>query len=755
MVLHRSLTLSGLTEAMNRRTLLRRFAVGGLATISLGATSRVASARAQPASPAPLESPAMAEVLWDTWGVPHVFSDDAVGLFFGFGWAQAHAHGDLLLRLYAEARGRSAEYYGRDALAFDQLVRTMGLPQRGGTWYGEQPATFRANIDAFAAGINSYAGKYPERLAEPGAAVLPITGADVFAHAARIFFEFIAGESEVLDVLNNGEERGSNGWAVAPSHTSDGHALLLANPHLPWSGEYTLFEAQLAAPDVYDAYGATLVGIPVLAMAFNDHLGWTHTVNTLDGADLYHLTPDSAGYRFDGAARAFETRTESIQVLQGDGTLQEETLTVRRSVHGPVVESGDEMLAIRCTAVDDWSSAAGALEQWWDMGRATNLQEFETALRRLQVPIYTVIYADRDGHVLSLFGGQAPVRPAGVDDWSSPVPGDTSASIWTEIHPYDDLPLVVDPPGGWVQNSNSAPWYTTYPLQLDPDAFPPDLATSELSLREIRGIRMLSENPTMSLEQMIELKHSSRFELADRVLDDLIAAANTSIDETAKSAAAVLSAWDREANADSTGVLLFAYWAMRVGAGARSGLFATPLDTAEPLTTPTGLANPQAAVSALIDAAKGVESAFGRLDVAWGDVARLQGGAADEPANGFSGNPYGVFRVLQVELPPIGMAEGNAAGGNQVIANGDDASTVGGTMIVNGGDSYIAAVEFAVPVRAQALVTYGNASQPGSPHIGDQLVLAARGELRPVWRTREEIKANLEAREILTNGNEA
>jgi acyl-homoserine-lactone acylase len=726
---HRSLTFAAYTQALNRRTLLRRFAGGGLATIGIGATLGGAATAAPPASPTPLETPAAAEVLWDIWGVPHIFADDAPGLFFGFGWAQAHAHGDVLLRLYAEARGRSAEYYGSDALAFDQLVRTMGLPQRGESWYRKQPDAFRANIDSFAAGINAYAAKYPDRLAHPGSAVLPVTGADVLAHAARIFFEFVAGESEVLDVLMNGGERGSNGWAVAPSYTADGHALLLANPHLPWSGEYLLFEAQLTAPGVYDAYGATLVGIPVLAIAFNDYLGWTHTVNTLDGADLYRLTPDGDGYRFDGATRAFETRTETIQVQQEDGTLQEESLTVRRSVHGPIVEAGGELLAIRTTAVDDWSSSAGALEQWWDMGRATNLEEFEAELRRLQIPIFTVIYADRDGHILSLFGGQVPIRPAGVDDWSSPVAGDTSATIWTEIHPYEELPLVIDPPGGWVQNSNSAPWYTTYPLQLDPDAFPPDLASRELSLREIRGIRMLSEHPSMSLEQMIELKHSSRFELADRVLDDLIAAANASSDETARRAAAVLAAWDREANAESTGVLLFAFWALGAGAEGPTGLFAVPLDPAEPLTTPAGLADPDASVRALIDAANQVESTFGRLDVPWGDLARLQGGAVDEPANGFSGNPFGVFRVLDVDdLQHVGP---------------------GKPAPITQGDSYIAAIEFAVPVRAKTLVTYGNASQPGSPHVGDQLTLAARGELRPVWRTREEIEANLEAREVV------
>lgn len=742
MVPYRSLSFAAFTQALSRRTLLRRFAGGGLAALGAGSTLGATTAGAQPASPTPLEASDAVEVLWDTWGVPHIFADDAPGLFFGFGWAQMHAHGDLLLRLYAEARGRSAEYFGSDSLAYDQLVRTMGIPQRGEVWYGEQTAAFRANIDAFAAGINAYALKYPDRLAHPGAAVLPVTGADVLAHAARIFFQFIAGESEVLDMLNNGEERGSNGWAVAPSQTADGHALLLANPHLPWNGEYLLFEAQLTAPGVYDAYGATLVGIPVLAIAFNDFLGWTHTVNTLDGADLYRLTPDGDGYRFDGATRAFESRTETIRVRQEDGTLQEEMLTVRRSVHGPVVEARDELLAVRCTAIDDWSSAAGALEQWWDMGRATNLKEFEAALRRLQVPLFTVIYADRDGHVLSLFGGQAPVRPAGVEDWSNPVPGDTSATVWTEIHSYENLPLVVDPPGGWVQNSNSAPWYTAYPLQLDPDAYPPDLAPRDLSMREIRGIRMLSEHPAMSLEQMIELKHSSRFELADRVLDDLIAAASDSSDEAAKRAAAVLAAWDREANANSTGVLLFAFWALGVGAEGSSGFFATPLDPAEPLTTPAGLADPQASVNALIDAANEVESAFGRLDVAWGDVARLQGGAVNEPANGFNGNPFGVFRVLQVDLHQIG-------GGAMMPANGGEDPITSDEMLVSGGDSYIAAVEFAVPVRAKVLVTYGNASQPGSPHIGDQLTLAARGELRPVWRTREEIEANLEVREVI------
>ena len=728
-------TLTSSARALTRRTLLRHLAGGGLATLGAGLAARAvpASAESAPPSATPTgDSSTAAEVMWDSWGVPHIFAADAPGLFFGFGWAQAHAHGDLLLRLYAEARGRSAEFFGPDSLAIDKLVRTMGLHRRGAAWYDAQPPAFRANVDAFAAGVNAYAAKHPERLAELGAAVLPVTGDDVLAHAARIFFQFVGGESEVLDALLGGRQRGSNAWAVAPSRTGDGHALLLANPHLPWGGEYTWFEAQLSAPGIYDAYGATLVGLPVLAIAFNDYLGWTHTVNTLDGADLYRLSPDGDGYRFDGVTRAFDTRTETIKVRQEDGALDEETLTVRRSVHGPVLEMAGEPHAIRTTAVDDWSSAAGGLEQWWEMGRATNLAEFEAALRRLHVPIFTVIYADRDGHVLSLFNGHVPIRPAGVEDWEDPVSGDTSATLWTAIHPYEALPRVVDPPSGWVQNCNSAPWYTTYPLQLDPDSYPPDMASRELSWRERRSIRMLEEHPAMSLEQMIALKHSSRLEVADRILDDLIAAAAGSGDETARRAAEVLTAWDREANPDSTGVLLFASLAASLGVERSPDLFATSPDPAAPLTTPAGLADPAAAVGALIDAATAIETTFGRLDVPWGEVARMRVGAIDEPANGFPGNPFGVFRVLEVDLGQIETGE---------------------PQTVDFGDSYVAAVEFSDPVRAQAIVTYGNASQPGSPHIGDQLALAAKGELRPVWRTRAEIEAHLEAREVVGTGS--
>jgi acyl-homoserine-lactone acylase len=302
------------------------------------------------------------------------------------------------------------------------------------------------------------------------------------------------------------------------------------------------------------------------------------------------------------------------------------------------------------------------------------------------------------------------------------------------VHPFDELPQVVDPPGGFVQNSNSPPWSYTLPLvpELDPDAYPPYMSIRFLGWRERRGLRMILENPRMSLDDLVRLKYSTRMELADRVLPELIEAARQSDNPLARQAAEVLDGWDRAAEPDSRGTLLFVAWVLALplqpGADPLAALFRVPADLADPLNTPRDLANPAVAVQALAAAAAQVQSVTGRLDVPWGDVARLARGAVDLPANGFIGDPFGAFRVLFMQP--------------QQLLSGRPVAAIGG-------DTFIAAVEFGTPTRARVLLTYGNSTQRTSPHYGDQLVLSAHGELRPAWRTRAEIEAHLEDRTIL------
>jgi len=691
------------------------------------------AACAPPEEPSPAET-AGTEILWDEWGVPHVFATDPESLFYAQGWAQATNHLELMLRLYGAARGRAAEYWGEEHLESDRWVHTVGIPARAVEWYRRQ-GSFQPWIAAFARAVNDYASSHPEAVPPEVRRVLPVTGADVLAHLQRVVhFTFVVDRGEVARaarVLGRGRAaaalappaarepaaaKGSNAWAVAPSRSASGHAMLVANPHLPWSERFTWTEMQLTSPEV-DVYGATLVGTPFISIGFNDHLAWTHTVNTHDGADLYRLTLDGDGYRFDGERRPFEVDDVELAIRGEDGSVRRETLRVRRSVHGPVVAERDgEALALRVVGLDQ----PALFQQYWDMARAGDLTAFEAALRTLQMPMFTVMYADRDGHVMHLFGGRTPRRPAGDWQWSGVVPGDTSATLWTETHPYDELPKVVDPPSGWLQNANDPPWTTTVPPALDPAAFPPYMAPRGMSFRAQQSARLLRDDEKITFEELVAYKHDTRMLLAERLLDDLAAAVAAHGDERARRALAVLEAWDGKADAASRGGVLFARFVRLLGAGPAT--FAKPWRDEEPLSTPDGLADPPAAAAALSRAAAEVEEAYGSLEVPWGEVYRLMLGDRDLPANGGPGS-LGIFRV--VGYAPAGEGRFRAAGG----------------------DSFVAVVELGDPVRAQTLISYGNASQRGSPHAGDQLPLFARKELRPVWRSRAEIEPHVVRRE--------
>ncbi len=658
----------------------------------------------------------MIDIFWDDYQVPHIFAESAPDLFYALAWAQMRNHGALILRLYGQARGRAAEYWGEEHRRSDRWVQSMEIPERARCWYEAQNPDFRRYLDAFAAGVNAAADAHADRIGDDPMVVLPVDAVDVLAHAQRVVsFAFVV--DPVIQPVDPRRRPGSNAWAVAPSHSTTGHAMLLANPHLPWSDLFLWFEAHLNAPGV-NTYGVALVGFPTLAIAFNDFLGWSHTLSAYNGVTVYELELAPGGYRLDGDVLPFSVGKKTLKVRQRDGSLCEESLTLLHSIHGPVVaERGGKAFALRIAGLD----RPGALEQWWKMGLATNLPEFEAALERLQIPAFTVIYADRDGHILHLFNGQVPVRSGGnAEHWAGIVSGTVSENLWTETHPYGDLPRIVDPPSGWLQNANDPPWTTTFPAVLRPGEYPPYMAPrGPMSLRAQRSARMLMEHEKLSFEELVACKFSTRVELADRVVDDLARAAARSGDPAAQRAAALLRAWDRKADPESRGAVLFAVWVREVGFDR---LFAVPWDEHFPLATPRGLADPEAAVSALVRAAHAVESSYGTLDIEWGAVFQLRTGEAALPASGADA-PLGVFQELW-------------------FAPAED-----GRFVATGGDCFIAVVEFSDPVRAMVLTVYGNAFLPFAPEAGEQLKLFARKQLRPAWRTRQEILHHLAAHE--------
>lgn len=666
------------------------------------------------------------EILWDKYGIAHVYAKSTEDLFYCYGWAQAHSHGNLLLKLYGQSRGRGAEYFGPGDLDLDRWVRTNGMPERAAEWYKEQSAPFRSYLDAFAKGINDYAAKYPDRLAPEVRAVLPVSGVDPLLHSMRVVhYSFVSSQQRVNAAVTGAAARteagGSNAWAIAPSRSASGHALLLGNPHLAWTDYFTYYEIHLTAPGI-DIYGASQVGFPVLRFVFSDYLGFNQTVNPIDAMDLYRLTTDGDRYRLDDQWKPFETVQQQIRVRQSDGSFTTVPLTVRKSVHGPVVYDRDGLtLALRVAGFD----RPAMLEQYWQMGIAHSLPEFQKAVGRGHVPMYNVVYADRDGHIMYLFNGLVPKRKSGdLKFWSGIIPGDTSQTLWTGYHTYEELPKVIDPAKGYLQNTNDPPWNAAWPDTLDPDKYPLYMAPRGTSFRSESSLRLLSSDEKITFDEFVTYKHSTRAELADRVLVDLLKAASDHGSDLAKQAAGVLRQWDRHVNADSRGALLFLYWAQRFmgPAMADQSRFAVPYNLRQPLETPRGLKTPSEAAAQLEQAAKAMQSDFGALDTPWGEVMKYRRGSLELPANGGFGN-LGVFRVIT--FGPMKERKREPIHG----------------------ETYVVCVEFGKTATARALIGYGNSSQQGSPHMEDQLPFMTRKELRPVWRDRKTVEASLESRD--------
>jgi acyl-homoserine-lactone acylase len=700
------------------RHMLLRARVGLVLTLAILTASTGPGTAAAPAKGT--------EILWDTFGIPHIFAPDHPSLFHAYGYAQMEGHAELLVRLYAQARGRAAEFYGDSYLASDRWVRTTGIPQKARQWAAEQTPEFGALIRAFADGLNAWAEKNRTLVSPAARGVLPLTPEDVYAHGLRIIhYDWLTSEQTVNRKARQQpiETHGSNGWAIGPTKSASGNAMLMSNSHLPWSDMDTYFEVQLTAPGV-TSYGAVWVGFPVLRQCFTEFVAWTQTTNGPTGADVYRLTLQGDGYVLDGKVRPFDVEQQVIKVRQADGTLRDVAHTIRRSVHGPVfADRRGVAVALRVSPAE----RPRMFEQFWRMGLAKNFDEWRDAMRMQHLPIFHTMYADRDGHIMYVYNAAPPLRERGdYAFWNGVIPGDQSALIAGDrIVPFDELPQAIDPPSGWVQNSNDSPWTSTYPVLIDPARYRPYIAPlPSHTQRSQRGIRLLSESGKISLDDLKAMKLSTRSEIADHFVDDLVAAARQHGSAKAKEAADILGRWDRQGETTSDGALLFLRFVQGAGNSFQNiGGYVVPADARQPLTTPRGFADPKQAAELLDRQARALESEYDTMHVIWGDVIRLRRGSLDLPGNGLPGT-LGAIRTIST------------------------GPFVNGKTEIQGGDTFYAVIEFSKtgPPRGEALLGYGNWSRPGSKHVDDQLPLASQKEMRPMLRTRQAIEQQLESR---------
>lgn len=668
------------------------------------------------------------EIRRTEYGVPHITAENYKALGFGFGYCQAEDHLHSIMRLIIAARSELAKNFGDSRANIDSDFRNLQFRThaRAVETFHRLDPDFRDVYEGFAEGLNYYIRLHRAELPEW---IQPVTPHDLNAHGmagvmrfafnrGNIIRRFLqstsAGENEAED--ESSDSRGSNMWAFGPSRTKSGRAILMGNPHQGWAEVSTYYEAHLIVPGKLNFYGTTFVGRPVLTTGFNENLGWTHTVNYPDLEEIYELDLDPANkqqYLFDGGSVPIRAERHTIEIKTSEGT-RTETREFEHTPLGPVIErTEDKIYVIKSAMADEFRF----YEQWFKMNHANNFEEFRAVMDMRAVPMFNTGYADREGNIYYLWNGSVPKLPH-ESHRSEPVPATNSAQVWTDFHAIDELPQLFNPEGGYIQNCNDPPYFTSLRVPLDIDNYPPYFPRHRLLLRSQHSLALVDNDKKFSLEEVRDLKFSPRMLLAERVKDDLVAALKKSDpNDEMRKAIALLEEWDDSVRAESRGSVLFAAWWGRYS-NRNENAYAVEWTPDDPVGTPRGIGDPAGAVEAFAWALEETAKNHGRWDVAWGDVHRVRIGDVDLPVSGGPGG-LGCFRVLD-------------------FRNADD-----GKRVVRTGDSSIFAVEFGDQPRAYSVIGYSQSEYEDSPWFNDQTPLFANNQMKRVAFTDQEIRQQL------------
>ncbi|PRA27873.1 bifunctional acylase PvdQ [Pseudomonas poae] len=733
--------------------------------------SLVASAREQVAQ-------ASADIRRTSFGVPHIRANDERGLGFGIGYAYAQDNLCLLANEVVTVNGERARYFGpeqatleeRNNLASDMFFTWLNTPDAVSAFWKAQTPQIRQRIEGYVAGYNRYLKDQGAPAQCQAAWVRPLVAEDLVKLTRRLLVE--GGVGQFAEALVGAKppqatasvqpdaraftlaaahqqrfsfDRGSNAVAVGRDRSFNGRGMLLANPHFPWVGGMRFYQMHLTIPGRLDVMGAALPGLPVINIGFNQHVAWTHTVDTSKHFTLYRLTldpKDSTRYMLDGKSIPLDKTSVTVQVKQTDGSLKAQSHTVYSSQFGPVVQWPGKLDWDNHYAFSLRDANLGndrVLQQWYAMNRAASLKELQTSVHTLQgIPWVNTLAADDQGQSLYMNLAVVPnVSTAKLAQCSDPraglrmimLDGAHSACAWDVdpqaaqpgIFPADQLPQLERT--DYVQHSNDSAWMANPKAPLA--GFSPVISQDHIALGPrsrfaLQRLQSLAQRP-ITVADLQNMVMDNEVYLAGQVMPDLLdfCAKHLGADATAlQPLCTSLKAWDRRANLNS-GVGLVHFINLVDHLQALPDAWRVAFDPANPLTTPRGLAIDREPVAKALRAAMLASTAdVAKLGLTanstWGDI-QVSG---QTPIHG-GPQELGIYNAMQ-SVP-------RADGKREVIS----------------GSSYLQIVTFDDNgPHAEGVLAFSLSSNPASAHAKDQTQTFSQKKLSPLPFTEAQIKAD-------------
>ena len=668
-------------------------------------------------------------IVRDDWGIAHVRGKTDADAVFGMIYAQAEDDFNRVEMNYINAMGRLAEAEGESAIFRDLRMKLFIDPDSMKAKFAASPEWLKTLMIAWADGLNFYLQKNPNvkprviTRFEPWMALTFTEGSiggdieRVSIPSLRAFYGNESGRQVSFQpTARFTEPGGSNGIAIAPANTKDKKALLLINPHTSF---FFRSELQMTSDEGLNAYGAVTWGQFFIYQGFNDRAGWMHTSSSVDNIDDYAETimkkGDAYYYKYGSEERPVLTSKITVPYKTDSGMGRRE-FTVYRTHHGPIVRQADgKWISVRLM-----QEPIKSLTQSYSRTKARDLRAFRQTMDLHTNSSNNTLYANADGDIAYFHANFVPKRDTAFD-WGRPVDGSNPATEWGPVHTLDESPNVINPPNGWVYNTNNYPYSAAGPHSPKQRDYPGYMDRGSENARGLHAIRVLQNRKDFTLGGLVEAAYDSyltAFEvLLPPLLRDYEQAPNSPLKTKLAEPIAALRAWDLRWGVESVPTSLAVFWGdtlqQRVAAAASRARMSS-YDYAISRASATDR------LEALAAAVAKLERDFGSWKTAWGEINRFQRLTGD------------IMQRFNDDAPSIPVAFTSARWGSLASFG---ARSYEGTKKWYGtsGNSFVAVVEFGDSVRARAVTAGGLNSDPASPHFNDQAARYAKGDLRDVY----------------------
>ena len=675
----------------------------------------------------------------DHWGIAHVHGRSDADAVFGMIYAQAEDDFPRIERNYLTALGRLSEAEGEKAIWQDLRARLYMQPENLQAQYAGSPVWLKQLMDAWADGLNYYLAKHPQvkprviTRFEPWMA-LSFTEGSITSSIDRMSLagiEAFYSKAEPIALAietSVAEPSGSNGFAIAPANTKHGNALLLINPHTSF---FFRSELQMTSDEGINAYGAVTWGQFFVYQGFNEHAGWMNTTSGVDSVDefLETVVKRESGivYRYGNSERPLTMVPVTISYRQPDGTMRTREFKTFRSHRGPIVREQDG----KWVSFAMMHTPVRALQQSYLRTKSRDYSAYMKIAQLKANATNNTVFADSKGNIAYFHPQFIPVRNDRFD-YTKPVDGSDPATDWQGLHKLSDAPHVLNPPNGWIQNTNNWPYSAAGRYSPTAARFPKYMDTFGENPRGLHAIDVLDAHKDFTLSALRDAAYDPYLPFFAKLQPGLMKAYDGLPDTSALRARLAgpieqLRGWDFRWGTGSVPTSIAVFWGEELI--RKVPLSVDPLRASERVDYINAHLTADQKLEALDKAIGRLEQSFGSSNVAWGEINRFQRLTGD------------ITQPFSDTAPssPVGFTSGQW--GSLAVFNARPAA---GTDKYYGtaGNSFVSVVEFGKRVRALAVTAGGASGDPNSPHFNDQVKVYSSGDLREVVFYPEDIQAN-------------